>query len=88
MRYDYIIQIIGSEKSGKTQLAHLIADCLESNGLSVEHCEFRKDNDYSELSDKNVLITEFRTNDDPIVKHSKKKENRFIEAFKKAFHNE
>ncbi len=68
--YDFIIQIIGAASSGKTKVAHIIADALSKYNVKVEHCEIHKENDFSELDGKNVYITEFRAKEDSSIKNS------------------
>lgn len=61
MKNDFIIQVIGAERSGKTKLVSIISNALEKFGVDVEHCQFNNSNDFSEIKGKKCLITEFAT---------------------------
>jgi len=80
-KYDFIIQIIGGEKTGKTALAHAIADILVNRGLKIAHCDHPKETDWSEIKGKNVLMTEFRAVDDPMVNNSQSTTNKSNETY-------
>lgn len=60
---DFIIQIIGAEKSGKTKLAKAIALELKKYGVETIECPFIDDYDFSDINGKTVLITEFTSRD-------------------------
>ena len=84
-KYDFIIQIIGGEKTGKTKLAYAIAKSIQKIDVNAVHCNLKREVDFSELKGKVALITEFSASDDPNIITKKKKSNKFVEAFCKVF---
>lgn len=94
MKNDFVIQVIGSENSGKTKIVFLISKALEEAGVNVEHYQFYKiDNDFCDINGKKCFITEFITESErDLESESEKKDNEDIkvdrievEDFKNAF---
>ncbi|MFW6122349.1 MAG: hypothetical protein ACOC80_15815 [Petrotogales bacterium] len=91
MKNDFIIQIIGAERSGKTKLVSIISNALEKFGVIVEHSQFHNSNDFSEIKGKNCFITEFTTDSERDIEsesgeiEDEDSEKDFGKAFVRAF---
>lgn len=91
MKNDFIIQVIGSERSGKTKLVSIISNALEKFGVKVECCQFNNSNDFSEIKGKKCFVTEFTTDSERDLESESEEiededsEKDFGKAFVRAF---
>ena len=61
-RFDFVIQIIGKQHSGKSTIAHMIEEELSNNNVRVANEDFTgSTNDFKEVKGKNALITIYNT---------------------------
>jgi uridine kinase len=56
--FDFVIQIIGKQHSGKSNIAHMIEEVLHNNNVKVKNEDIAfENNDFRDVKNKRALIT-------------------------------